>query len=63
VLVGDGDGVIVIPLEIADDIAAEAMSMERFESYVLTKVRSGSRVIGLYPPNEEALAEYNRLNQ
>ncbi|KAA3652294.1 MAG: ribonuclease activity regulator RraA [Proteobacteria bacterium] len=63
VLVGDGDGVIVIPLEIVDDIATEAVAMERFESYVLTKVGSGSQVIGLYPPNEEALAEYNRLNK
>ncbi|AWI78493.1 ribonuclease activity regulator RraA [Parazoarcus communis] len=63
VLVGDGDGVIVIPLEIADEIAAEAIKMEQFESYVLTKVRAGSRVIGLYPPNDEALEEYNRLSQ
>ena len=63
VLVGDGDGVIVIPLELADEIANEAIAMERFESYVLTKVRSVSRVIGLYPPNEDALEEYKKLSQ
>lgn len=63
VLVGDGDGVIVIPLEIVDEIANEAIKMERFESYVLTKVKAGSGVIGLYPPNDEALEEYNRLSQ
>lgn len=59
VLVGDGDGVIVIPLEIVDEIAIEATKMEHFESYVLTKVRSGRAVIGLYPPGETALEEYN----
>ena len=59
VLVGDGDSVIVIPLEIVDEIASEASKMEQFESYVLAKVRSGQAVIGLYPPSEAALEEYN----
>ncbi|WP_286974545.1 ribonuclease activity regulator RraA [Pseudomonas sp.] len=60
VLVGDHDGVIVIPLEIAEDVAEEAMRMEAFEDYVLEKVRTGTPVIGLYPPSEEAQAEYKR---
>jgi len=59
VLVGDGDGIIVIPLEISEEIAEEAMKMEQFEDYVINKVRSGSRVIGLYPPNDEAQKKYN----
>lgn len=59
VLVGDGDGVIVIPLEAADNIAKEASDMEQFESYVLAQVRAGHAVIGLYPPNESSLAAYN----
>ncbi|RBP80014.1 ribonuclease activity regulator RraA [Marinomonas rhizomae] len=61
VLVGDGDGIIVIPLEIADEISAEAIKMEAFEDYVITKVRAGSAVIGLYPPNDEAQREYNEF--
>ncbi len=60
VLVGDGDGVIVIPLDIASEISEEAVAMECFEDYVLGKVRTGSRVIGLYPPNEQNLEEYTR---
>lgn len=58
VLVGDGDGVIVVPLEIADEIAEEASLMEDFENYVLKKVEEGAAVIGLYPPNDQARAEY-----
>lgn len=59
VLVGDSDGIIVIPVEIAQEISQEAIAMERFEDFVLEKVRAGSKVIGLYPPNAEALEEYN----
>lgn len=59
VLVGDGDGIIVIPLDIAEDISEEALAMELFEDFVLEKVRAGSKVIGLYPPDSEALEEYN----
>lgn len=58
VLVGDGDGVIVLPLEVADEIAEEASSMEAFEAYVLKRVSEGAAVIGLYPPNEQAREEY-----
>lgn len=61
VLVGDGDGVMVIPLEIAEEISLEAIAMENFEKYVITKVRNGSKVIGLYPPTDKALDEYNQL--
>jgi len=60
VLVGDNDGIIVIPQELADEVAEEAVKMEAFEDYVLEKVRSGTPVIGLYPPNEDAQAEYRR---
>lgn len=63
VLVGDSDGVMVIPLGIVDEIANEAIRMEKFESYVLAKVRAGQAVIGLYPPNEAALEEYNNAHQ
>lgn len=61
VLVGDGDGVMVIPLELASEIADEAISMELFEEYVIEKVRSGSAVIGLYPPNEAAQNAYQQF--
>ncbi len=59
VLVGDGDGIIVIPVEIAQEVSEEALAMELFEDFVLDKVRAGSKVIGLYPPNAETLEEYN----
>ena len=53
VLVGDADGVIVIPAGIAEAIAAEAVEMTAFEDFVTERVRGGQATIGLYPPTDE----------
>lgn len=49
VLVGDKDGVMVVPAHLADEIAEECTGMESFEDFVLEEVRSGASIIGLYP--------------
>ena len=49
VLVGDGDGVMVIPAALADEIASECLGMESYEDFVLEEVRAGASIIGLYP--------------
>ncbi len=53
VLVGDGDGVMVIPAHLADEIANVCAGMEDFEAFVLEEVLSGTPVIGLYPCTKE----------
>lgn len=53
VIVGDGEGVVVIPKEIADEIAAEAFEMTAFEDFVTEKVLEGRSIVGLYPPTDE----------
>jgi len=58
VIVGDGDGVMVIPAHLAAEIAEEAAGMEAFEDFVLEEVRAGRPVIGTYPPNAETLARF-----
>ena len=52
IAVGDGDGVIIIPSELADEIAAEAQDMERYEGWVMDQLRTGASIIGLYPMND-----------
>ena len=54
VVVGDGEGVVVVPAGIADAIAAEAVEMTVFEDFVQEKVLEGRSILGLYPPTEEA---------
>ncbi|GLS37632.1 ribonuclease activity regulator RraA [Mesorhizobium tianshanense] len=59
VMLGDGDGVMVIPAHLADDIAEECTGMENFEDFVLEQVLDGAAIIGLYPPTtQKALTDY-----
>ena len=53
VVVGDGEGVIVIPAHLADEIADEAVEMTAFEDFVTEQVLGGRSILGLYPPTEE----------
>ena len=53
IAVGDGDGVIIIPAELAEEIATEAESMEAYEAWVVEQVKAGASIIGLYPMNDE----------
>ena len=59
VIVGDQEGVIVIPLHMVDDIAHESTEMTAFEDFVTEQVKAGAEVIGLYPAtSEKAQADY-----
>ena len=53
VIVGDGEGVVVIPAHLADDVAAEAIEMMAFEDFVQEQVMAGRSILGLYPPTDE----------
>ena len=52
VVVGDGEGVVVIPAHIADEIAAEAVEMTAFEDFVTEEVQKGRSILGLYPATD-----------
>jgi len=53
VVVGDGEGVVVIPAHLADEISSEAVEMTAFEDFVQEEVLKGRSILGLYPPTEE----------
>jgi len=53
VIVGDGDGVVVIPAHLADELAAEAVEMTAFEDFVTEQVLAGRSILGLYPATDE----------
>lgn len=58
IVVGDGEGVVVIPAAIANEIADEAWEMTQFEDYVEAQVKAGRTIFGLYPPDEATRAEF-----
>ena len=49
IVVGDKEGVIVIPAHIADEVADETIEMTAFEDFVQEEVMKGRSIIGLYP--------------
>jgi len=53
IIVGDDDGVMVIPANIADTVAEQASKMELYEEFVAEKVAEGRSIIGLYPLTSE----------
>lgn len=59
VVVGDCDGVVVLPAHLADELATEAVEMTAFEDFVTEKVRNGRSILGLYPATEgKTLADF-----
>jgi regulator of RNase E activity RraA len=60
IVVGDGEGVVVIPKEIADEVADEAFEQTVFEDFVQEKVEQGRSIFGLYPPAPDTREEFAR---
>ena len=60
VLVGDGDGVVVIPEALVDEVAQGAVEQEAIEHFVMELVRAGRPVIGTYPPTEAVRSAFER---
>ncbi|HVW19373.1 MAG TPA: fumarylacetoacetate hydrolase family protein [Solirubrobacteraceae bacterium] len=58
VLVGDGDGVIVLPAAMAEEVALDALAQEQREAWALERVLDGDSIRGVYPLSEGRRAEY-----
>lgn len=58
ILVGDGDGVIVIPPALADEVADAALAQEDEDAWIARQVASGHPVEGLFPMNAEWRARF-----
>jgi regulator of RNase E activity RraA len=58
IIVGDGEGVVVIPRDIADEVAAQTYEQEKLEEFVQLEIAAGRPLPGTYPPNAETKARY-----
>ena len=54
IMVGDAEGVVVIPAAIADDVAQEAFEQTAYEDFVQSRVDAGHTIRGLYPMTDAA---------
>jgi regulator of RNase E activity RraA len=58
ILIADQDGAVVIPQAMAQDILESCREAETLEEWILKQVNAGRKLPGLYPPNDEAKAEF-----
>ncbi len=64
VLVGDADGVIVIPPEIAGELAEEALAATLYDEFVEAEIARGRPLAGLFPtPGEKAKRDFDAWKQ
>lgn len=55
IMLGDDDGVMVIPAHLVDEVAVECTKMTLFEEFVLEQVKKGKTIIGLYPLTDDKI--------
>jgi regulator of RNase E activity RraA len=58
IVVGDVDGVVIVPRHLAEEVARDAAEQELMEEFIIGRVEGGSILRGTYPPNEETLAAF-----
>jgi regulator of RNase E activity RraA len=60
IVVGDRDGVVVIPAAMAHEVAVDAAEQEELEAFLLERVTDGAALPGTYPPNEATRAAFEQ---
>ncbi|NOX49574.1 MAG: hypothetical protein GXP16_03440 [Gammaproteobacteria bacterium] len=58
VLVGDGEGVVVIPAALVEEVTRDALDQEEREDFALERVADGESTIGLFPLAKERMADF-----
>jgi len=58
IIVGDDDGVIVIPAAMAEEVVDAALAQEAEDAWIAEQVAAGHPVDGLFPMNAEWRARY-----
>ncbi|SIS69631.1 ribonuclease activity regulator RraA [Paracoccus saliphilus] len=58
IVVGDADGVTVIPRHLAEEVAKDSYEQELREKFLFTKIDAGASLFGTYPAGPETLEEY-----
>jgi regulator of RNase E activity RraA len=57
---GDGEGIIVVPISMAEEVVRAAHELEQRAKYILSKIEAGSSILAVYPPDEDTLNEYEQ---
>ena len=53
IIVGDAEGVVVVPSHLAEEVARDAAEQELLEEFIIGEIASGRALPGTYPANAE----------
>ena len=59
-VVVDDDGAVLIPAAFVEEMVVTAPEQERLEAWIMEEVEKGASLPGLYPPNAENKARYEK---
>lgn len=59
VVVGDAEGVVIIPAALVEEVTAAALAQEDVERFAIERVAAGESTKGLFPLAESRRAEYD----
>ena len=58
IVVGDSEGVVILPAAMAEELAEEAAETAAYDEFAEEKILEGRSIIGLFPPSDEIRREY-----
>lgn len=58
VIVGDGEGAMVIPAALVEEVVRDAAEQEDKETFAAERVAAGESVVGLFPLTQDRMADY-----
>jgi len=60
VIFGNEDGVIVIPRQMAEEVARHARDHDAMEGFIVKRIAAGASAVGNYPPNDETFDAFEK---
>jgi 5-oxopent-3-ene-1,2,5-tricarboxylate decarboxylase/2-hydroxyhepta-2,4-diene-1,7-dioate isomerase len=63
VMVGDAEGVVVVPAAMAEDVARDSLEQEVREAWSLERVEAGEGIEGVYPISPEREQEFQEWRE
>lgn len=58
VIVGDADGLTLVPAHLAEELADVCLEQDDVENYLAMRIAAGEPLWGVYPPSQQSVADY-----
>jgi regulator of RNase E activity RraA len=62
-IVGDGEGVVVVPRAVAEEVVQATYEQDQREIYIMQRIQRGDSILGVYPPDPQTLLDYAAWRQ